>query len=158
MFAICLINWNLSYKSLLYSDIRYPSYLKSVTCSIILSFITIFTLCMWFLHDAIGFVFVLDMVIWYFLATRFKCYSIVCNSSSDVAIKIWSSAYSMVFTDLLLFSCMPFFITILNSYIILLMAVLNNTGERPHPCLIPLFVEIGSYIPSLNLILTFVFL
>ena len=44
---------NLSSKSLLYSDIRYPRYLKSVTCSIILSFITIFTLCMWFPHIAI---------------------------------------------------------------------------------------------------------
>ena len=30
--------------------------------------------------------------------------------------------------------------------------MLNNTGERPHPCLTPLFMCIGSDIPSLNLI------
>jgi hypothetical protein len=40
---------------------------------------------------------VLYMVIWYFLAIRFRWYAIVCSSSSDVAIRIWSSAYSMVF-------------------------------------------------------------
>ena len=135
---------NLSSKSLLYSDIRYPNYLKSVTCSVILSFITICTLCMWFPHIAIDFVFVLDIVIY--------------SSSSDVAIKIWSSAYSIVFTHFLLFSCIPFFITLLNSCIILLVYILNNTGERPHPCLTPLFLCIGSDIPPLNLILTFVFL
>jgi len=33
-----------------------------------LLFITILTLCMWFPHIAIDFVFVLDMVILYFLA------------------------------------------------------------------------------------------
>ena len=55
-------------------------------------FITIFTLCMWFPHIAIDFVFVPDMVIFYFLAIRFKWCAIVCKSSSDVAIKIWSSA------------------------------------------------------------------
>src|SRR5215475_15698023 len=113
---------------------------------------------MWFPHIAIDLVFVLDMVILYFLAIRFRWYAIICRSSSDVAIKIWSSAYSIVFTNFLLFGCIPFFITILNSCIILLMYVLNNTGERPHPCLIPLFMCIGSDIPSLNLILTFVFL
>ena len=43
--SILLYVCNLSSKSLLYSDMRYPRYLKSVTCSIILSFITIFTLC-----------------------------------------------------------------------------------------------------------------
>ena len=53
----------------------------------ILSFITIFTLCMWFPHIAIDFVFVLDMVILYFLAISFKWCAIVCKSSSDVAIK-----------------------------------------------------------------------
>jgi len=31
--------------------------------------------------------------------------------------------------------------------------MLNNTGERPHPCLTPLFICIGSDIQSLNLIL-----
>jgi hypothetical protein len=41
---------------------------------------------------------VLDMVILYFLAIRFRWYAIVCRSSSDVAIKIWSSVYSIVFT------------------------------------------------------------
>ena len=66
--SILLYVCNLSSKSLLYSDMRYPRYLKSVTCSIILSFITIFTLCMWFPHIAIDFVFVLHMVILYFLA------------------------------------------------------------------------------------------
>ena len=35
---------------------------------------------------------ILDMVILYFLAIRFKLCAIVCKSSSDVAIKIWSSA------------------------------------------------------------------
>ena len=39
---ILLYVWSLSSKSLLYSDMRYPRYLKSVTCSIILQFITIF--------------------------------------------------------------------------------------------------------------------
>jgi len=78
---------------------------------------------MWFPYIAIDFVFVLDMVILYFLAIRFRWYAIVCNSSSDMAIKIWSAAYSIVFTNFLLFSCMPFFITILNSCIILLMYV-----------------------------------
>ena len=53
--------------------------LKYVTCSIILSFITIFTLCMWFPHIAIDLVFVLDMVISYFLAMRFRWYAIVCR-------------------------------------------------------------------------------
>ena len=43
-------------------------------------------------HIAIDFVFVLDMVILYFLAIRFKWCATVCKSSSDVAIKIWSSA------------------------------------------------------------------
>ena len=38
---ILLYVCNLSSKSLLYSDKRYPRYLKSVTCSIILSFIII---------------------------------------------------------------------------------------------------------------------
>ena len=52
---------------------------------------------MWFPHIAIDFVFVLDIVILYFLAIRCRWYDIVC-SSSDVAIKIWSSAYSIVFT------------------------------------------------------------
>src|SRR5215469_1062546 len=127
-------------KSLLYSDIRYPRYLKSVTCSIKLSFITIFTLCMWFPHIAIDFVFVLDMVILYFLAIRLRRYAIICNSSSDVAIKIWSSAYNKVFTDFLLLSCKSFFITILNSCTILLLYTLNNVGDRPHPCLTPLFM------------------
>ena len=60
---ILLYVCNLSSKPLLCSDTRYPRYLKSVTCSIKLSFITIFTLCMWFKHIAIDFVFVLDMVI-----------------------------------------------------------------------------------------------
>ena len=58
---ILLYVCNLSSKSLLYSDIRYPRYLKSVTCSIILSFITIFILFTWFPHTAIDFVFVLDI-------------------------------------------------------------------------------------------------
>ena len=56
----------------MYSDIRYLKYLKSVTRSIILSFIIIFTLCMWFPHIVIDFVFVLDMVILYFPAISFK--------------------------------------------------------------------------------------
>ena len=89
----------------------------------------------------------------YFLALRLRWYAIVCKSSSDVAIKIWSTAYSIVFTNFLLFSRIPFFITVLNSCIILLMYILNSTGERPHPCLTPLFMCIGSDIPSLNLIL-----
>ena len=57
---ILLYICNLSSKSLLYSYIQYPKYLNSVTCSMILSFITIFTLCIWFPHIAIDFVFVLD--------------------------------------------------------------------------------------------------
>ena len=48
-------------------------------------------------RNAIDFVFVLDIVVLYFLAIMFKWYAIVCNSSSDAAIKIWSSAYSIVF-------------------------------------------------------------
>ena len=88
---ILLYVCNLSSKSLPYSDMRYPKYIKSVTYSIILSFITIFTLCMWFPHIGIDFVFVLDMVILYFLAIRFKWCAIVRKSSSDVAIKICSS-------------------------------------------------------------------
>ena len=68
------------------------------------SFITIFTLCMWFPRIAIDFVYVLDIVILYFLAIMFKWYAIVCNSSSDVAIRIWSSAYSVVFTNFMLFT------------------------------------------------------
>jgi len=52
---------------------------------------------MWFTHIAIDLLFVLDIVILYFLAIRFKWYAIVCRSSSDVVIKIWSSAYSIVF-------------------------------------------------------------
>ena len=93
---------------------------------------------MWFPHIAIDFVFVLDMVILYLPAIRFSWYAIICNSSSDVAIKIWSYAYSMVFSIFLLFSGIPLFITNLNSCITLLMYILNNTGERPHPCLTPL--------------------
>ena len=50
---------------------------------------------MWFPHIAIDFVFVLDMVILYFLAIRFKWCAIVCRSSYDVAIKIWSSGVNM---------------------------------------------------------------
>jgi len=57
---ILLYVYNLSSKSILYSDIPYPKYLKSVTCSIILWFITILTLCMWFPHITIDLVFVLD--------------------------------------------------------------------------------------------------
>jgi hypothetical protein len=41
---------------------------------------------MWFPHIAIALVFVLDKVILYFLAIRFRWYAIVCKSSSDVAI------------------------------------------------------------------------
>ena len=37
------------------------------------------------------------MVILYFLAIRFKWCAIFCNSSSDVAIKIWSYIYSFFF-------------------------------------------------------------
>ena len=36
------------------------------------------------------------MVILHFVAISFGWYAIVCNSSFDVAIRIWSSAYSMV--------------------------------------------------------------
>jgi len=71
-------------------------------------------------------VFLLDMVILYFLAISFRWYAIVCRSSYDVAIKIWSSAYSIVFINFLLFSGIPSFITILNSCIILLMYMLNE--------------------------------
>ena len=42
---------------------------------------------MWFPHIAIDLVFVLDMVILYFLAIRFRWNAIVCRSSSVVAIK-----------------------------------------------------------------------
>ena len=59
---------------------------------------------MCFPHIAIDFVFVLDMVILYFLAIKFRWYAFVCNASSDMAIKIWSPAYSMVFTNFLLLS------------------------------------------------------
>ena len=52
-FSLLLYVCNLASKSLLYSDMRYPKYLNSVTCSVILSFITIFTLCMWFPYIAI---------------------------------------------------------------------------------------------------------
>jgi len=100
---------------------------------------------MWFLHITIDFV--VDMVSCYFLAVSFRWYAIVCNSSSDVAIKIWSSAYTMVFTKFLLFSCVPFFITNLNSYVILLLYILNNTGEKTHSGLTHLFMWIGSDIP-----------
>jgi hypothetical protein len=58
-----------------------------------LSFTTVFTLCMWFPHIAIDYVFVLVMV-FFFFSIRFRCYVIVCNSSSDVAIKIWLSAHN----------------------------------------------------------------
>jgi hypothetical protein len=101
---------------------------------------------------------VLDLVILYFLAVQFSWYAIVYKSSSDLAIKIWSSAYSIVFTSFLLFSCIPFFITVLNSYTLALMYILNSAGDKPHACLTPLFMCIGSDIPSLNLIQTFVFL
>ena len=57
-------------------------------------------------------------------------------------IKIWSSAYSMVFSIFLLFSGIPFFITNLNSCIILVMYILNNSGERPHPCLAKIHINI----------------
>ena len=77
---ILLYVCSLSSKSLLYSGIQYPRYFKSVTCSIILSFITVFTLRMWFPHIAIAFVFVLYIVILYFLAVRFRWYAIVCKS------------------------------------------------------------------------------
>ena len=62
---------------------------------------------MWFPHIAIDLLFVLDMVILYFFAIRFRWYAIVCRSSSDVAIKIWSSAYNIVFTNSC-FSCYGF--------------------------------------------------
>jgi hypothetical protein len=39
----------------------------------------------------------------YFLAIRLRWYAICCNSSSDVAIKIWSSAYSMVLSNFLFY-------------------------------------------------------
>jgi hypothetical protein len=39
---------------------------------------------------------------------------------------------------------MPLFITILDSCKILLIYTLNSTAERPHPCLTPLFILIGS--------------
>jgi hypothetical protein len=47
----------------------------------------------------------------------------------------------------------------LKSCTIVLICTLNGIGERPHPCLTPLFILIGSDIVSpLNLKLTFVFL
>jgi hypothetical protein len=82
---ILLYVCNLSSKSLLYYDIQYPKYLNSFTCSMILSSITIFTLCMLFPRIVIDFVFVLDIVILNFLAIRFNWYAIFCNSSSDVS-------------------------------------------------------------------------
>jgi hypothetical protein len=65
---------------------------------------TIFTVCMWFPHIAIDFVLMCDMFILYFLAVRFSCYAIVCHSSSEVAIRIWSSAYNIVLIALMLVS------------------------------------------------------
>ena len=59
---------------------------------------------MMFLHIAIDFVFVLDMVILYFLAIKFRWYAIVCNTPSDVAIKIRSSAYYLHTSVFLLIS------------------------------------------------------
>ena len=57
----------------------------------------------------------LGIVILYFLAVRFRWYAIVCSSSSDVAIKIWSSAYRIVFTNFLLFTKSSF-AAFINSY------------------------------------------
>jgi len=62
---------------------------------------------------------------------------------------------SLISYDLVVYISSSF---ILNSCIILLIYIMNNTGERPHSCLTPLFMCIGSDIPSLNLSLTFVFL
>jgi hypothetical protein len=45
-----------------------------------------------------------DMFILYFLAMRFRWYAIVCNSSSEAAIGIWSSAYNIVLITFLLVS------------------------------------------------------
>jgi len=44
---------------------------------------------MWFPHIAIDLVFVLDMVILYFLAIRFRWYDIVCRSSSEFKGIVW---------------------------------------------------------------------
>jgi hypothetical protein len=65
---------------------------------------TVFTFCMWFPHITIDFVLVLDMFFLYFLAIRFRCYAMVCNSSSEVAIRIWLSAYNIVLIIFLLVS------------------------------------------------------
>ena len=62
-----------------------------------------FALCIWFPHIPTDFVFLLDIVVFYFLAVSFRWYAIVCSSSSDVTIKIWSSVYSIMFTNFLLF-------------------------------------------------------
>ena len=47
-----------------------PQVFQSVTCSIILSFITIFTLCMCFPHIAIDFVFELDIITLFFFCYK----------------------------------------------------------------------------------------
>ena len=57
---------------------------------------------MWFPYIAIDLVFVPDIVILYFLAIRFRWYAIVCSSSSDVAIKIWSLAHNWIHNTTLL--------------------------------------------------------
>jgi len=51
---------------------------------------------------------------------------------------------------------MPFFMTLLNSRVILLMYILNNIGERTRICLTHFLMCIGSDMPPLHLILTFV--
>jgi hypothetical protein len=66
----------LSSKALFQSDIRYPRYLNSDTCSIVLLYMTIFTLCMWFPHIAIDYVLMFDMFSLYFPAIKFRRYAI----------------------------------------------------------------------------------
>jgi len=85
-------------------------YLKSATCSIILSFITIFYPLYVVFPHCHWFSFVLELVVLCFHAIRRRWYAIVCSSSSDVAIKIWSTAYSTVFTNFLWLSCIHIFI------------------------------------------------
>jgi hypothetical protein len=64
-----------------------------------------FNLCVWFPHIAIDFVLVLYMLIFYFLAIRFRSCAMVCNSSSEVPIRIWLSAYNTVLVISQLVGC-----------------------------------------------------
>jgi hypothetical protein len=71
-------------------------------------------------------------------------FTAICSSFSEFAVITWSSAYSIVWITFPEVTWIPFWVVCFHSCIILLIYMLNNSGDSPHPRLTPLLTLIGS--------------